>query len=71
VELGGGQALGLLPAVPGCCAAENGLADLDHALVSLPGPGTRRVKLRITTATAVVTDTVRPLPPGDRRYTRR
>jgi hypothetical protein len=52
-ELGGRQALGLLPVVPGCCAAEDGLADLDHALVSLHGPGARRrVQRRPTTATS-------------------
>ena len=53
-ELDGRQALGLLPDVPGGRAAEDGLADLDHALVSLPGPGARRrVQRRPVTATAL------------------
>lgn len=70
-ELAGGQSLGLLPDAPGCRAGQDGLADLDHALVSLPGPGARRrVQRRVTTATAL-TDTVQPFPPGDRRLMRR
>src|SRR5690348_1759681 len=67
----GSMVLRLLPDPPGGCAAEHGPADLDHALVSLPGPGARRrVQRRVTTATAL-TDTVQPFCPSDRRLMRR